>query len=199
LARLKTGKRENGDIYPWDRHLYSRYIPKSNNTNADSVLAHLGNNITIGSVFEGLSKIYQTLFGIRLEPDTVNLGETWHEDVRRLNVIHETEGILGVVYCDLFERDQVSAPKFDGAAHFTVRCSRRIDLDSLDPAWTTSDDPYFYDYSDTNTIIKDSNNRKYQLPIVVLSMKLPRNDRLSMSEVETIFHEMGHALHCNTA
>lgn len=31
-------------------------------------------------------------------------GETWHPSVVKLSVDHETEGTVGYIYCDLFQR-----------------------------------------------------------------------------------------------
>nr|QIR83254.1 mitochondrial intermediate peptidase [Auricularia heimuer] len=47
------------------------------------------------------------------------------EDVRKLEVIDEDEGLVGYIYADLFSRPG----KASGAAHYTVRCSRRVDDD----------------------------------------------------------------------
>ena len=48
-------------------------------------------------------------------------GEGWAPGVRRLEVEHSEEGVLGTVYLDLYCRPA----KFPSAAHFTLRCSRR--------------------------------------------------------------------------
>jgi hypothetical protein len=42
--------------------------------------------------------------------------------VRKLAAMHHTEGLLGTVYLDLYQR---ASGKFPGAAHFTLRCGRR--------------------------------------------------------------------------
>lgn len=60
-------------------------------------------------------------FSLRLSE--VSSGEVWHTDVRKLEVVDEKLGILGWIYADVFTR--VGKP--GGAAHYTVRCSRRTD------------------------------------------------------------------------
>jgi Zn-dependent oligopeptidase len=58
---------------------------------------HYSNNpissyFSIGSTFQGISDVFKSLYGITLEPEEILIGETWHKDVRKLAVIHETEG-----------------------------------------------------------------------------------------------------------
>lgn len=50
-------------------------------------------------------------------------GEGWAPGVRKLAAVHDGEGFLGNVYLDLYQR---ASGKFPGAAHFTLRCGRRL-------------------------------------------------------------------------
>ena len=72
-----------------------------------------------------LSRLFKHLYGITLRPADTLPGEVWHPDVRKLEVIDEDAGLIGWIYADLFAR----AGKASGAAHYTVRCSRRTDDD----------------------------------------------------------------------
>lgn len=169
--------------------------------------------LSIGTVFSGLNRILNSLYGITLSPAPVDNGEVWHEDVVKLNVVHEHEGKIGVIYCDLFSREhEGDLRKFESAAHFTVRCSRRIDEDN--DIFTTTDSgnknstfltKYFslLRNPDAERIVKDGSvDKTYQMPLVVLVTSFSKsnsNDRpslLSLAEVETLFHEMGHSIHC---
>lgn len=57
------------------------------------------------------------LFGINWY-NSVNMpGESWSPDVYKLGVVHESEGLLGYIYCDLYERP--GKPHQD--CHFTIQ------------------------------------------------------------------------------
>ena len=129
----------------------------------------------MGTVIQGLSRLFTRLYGIRFVPKETQLGEAWHKDVRRLDVVDEN-GLIGVMYCDIFARPgkELSPP-----AHYTIRCSRQVDSNDVDDA-----------------IVRNG----YQLPVIALvcdfSTSQARPSFLSWAEVETLFHEMGHAMHC---
>ena len=117
-----------------------------------------------------------------------------------------TKGHIGVVYCDLFEREG----KSPNPAHFTLRCSRRISSDELrEAADLTSQSGALFatareaanDGLATNYNNRDG-NALYQLPTIALicdfALPPPNTTRptlLSFRELTTLFHEMGHALH----
>ncbi|KAI0278113.1 hypothetical protein BGY98DRAFT_1096914 [Russula aff. rugulosa BPL654] len=81
--------------------------------------------LTLGTVFQALSRLFESLYGVTLRPVELSPGEAWHSDVKKLEVVDETDGLLGWIYTDLFARQNKSS----GAAHYTVRCSRRTDDD----------------------------------------------------------------------
>jgi intermediate peptidase len=93
---------------------------------------------------------------------------------------------------DSFRRNSSECPKAFNAAQFTVRCSRRIDNDfkNIFPKSHYENLEYLGIQEK-----KDSNGKKYQLPVVVLSLNFPEEKYLTFSDVVTIFHEMGHAIH----
>ncbi len=157
-----------------------------------------------GTILQGLSRLFTRLYGLSFEPVEMRPGEAWHPDVRKLHVVDEREGVIGVIYCDLFSRQG----KPPSAAHYTVRCSRRIDND--DPEGDLL--PASWDWSRGMTGVEDfqgvrvaGKEGRYQLPIVVLTTDFQRPSVeegpscLVWQEVETLFHEMGHAIHCGSA
>ena len=159
----------------WDRNFYQsrheRIYQHQNKLYSDPLSPYL----SVGTVIQGLSRLFTRLYGIRFVPKETQPGEVWHEDVRRLDIFNE-KGHIGIMYCDIFERPgkDLSPP-----AHYTIRCSRKVDQDDVDDA-----------------VVKDG----YQLPMIALvcDFSRPKNriSFLSWGEVETLFHEMGHAMHC---
>jgi intermediate peptidase len=182
-------------IFAWDRDILapslSYALPKS-----DPIEPYL----SVGTVMNGLSKLFDRLYGISFRPASVAPGEVWDGAVRRLDVVHETEGPIGVIYTDLWTRPGKSS----AAAHFTVRCSRRVDdddpeMDGLEPGWDAQLGPGL----ETEGATIHGKEGRFQLPIVVLSMDFgPFNPRgpsfLPWPSLETLFHEMGHAIHCES-
>jgi len=181
------------EIHAWDREYFGLFRQgKMEATNA------LEPYLSVGTVMNGLSKLFDRLYGITFRPASVAPGEVWDPAVRRVNVVHETEGQIGVIYFDLWSRENKSS----AAAHFTVRCSRRVDDDDvagdgLEPGWDATLGPGL---ETRGSAIKGKEGR-YQLPIVVLScdfgverQKSPR--LLTFNDVDVLFHEMGHAIHC---
>lgn len=184
-------------IQAWDRDFYCPPEPP-----APPVLLP---PLTVGTVFMGLSRLFRNLYGVTLRMAEVAPGEVWHPNVRKLEVVDEQSGVLGWIYADLFSRKG----KPSGAAHYTVRCSRRTD----------DDDEYrdLADVEDENVLNMvqrslqfDALNRTripgvdgtFQLPVVVLLCEFTKPSILSgpsilaWHEVLTLFHEMGHAMHC---
>jgi intermediate peptidase len=159
--------------------------------------------LTLGTVFMGLSRLFYHLYGITLRPADVASGEVWDSEVRKLEVIHEDEGLIGWVYTDLYCREG----KASGAAHYTVRCSRRTDHDDdTSDLSADSHDVVRVHQSQEFESIKRHRIRGqegvYQLPLVVLLCEFGSVRQggqpmiLEWHEVITLFHEMGHAMHC---
>ncbi|XP_060805373.1 mitochondrial intermediate peptidase [Amyelois transitella] len=72
---------------------------------------------SLGGCMEGLNMLCQELYGITLKSEEMLPGESWSPDVYKLAVVHETEGLLGHIYCDLYERP--GKPHQD--CHFTIQ------------------------------------------------------------------------------
>ncbi|CAG8504765.1 2344_t:CDS:2, partial [Acaulospora morrowiae] len=196
-AKMKyTQSKKLPTIYAWDRDFYIEKVRLNSSTQS---VAPISQYFSVGSVIQGLSKLFSRLYGISFEPADIWPGEVWHEDVRKLDVIDESEGRIGTIYCDLFSR----FGKYQNAAHYTVRCSRRVDDDD-----GINDIPSGIDPADLGELATSNEGEtikgragRYQLPVVVLVCDFgkPKNSKnpslLSWVEVETLFHEMGHAMH----
>ncbi|KAM0715868.1 hypothetical protein Q7P37_008382 [Cladosporium fusiforme] len=155
------------ELNAWDKDYYTGRVMSSMASRArapDQLSAYF----SLGTVMQGLSRLFNRLYGIRLVPRETLPGETWNPDVRRLDVIDEHEGHIAVIYCDLFER----AGKSPNPAHFTLRCSRRISDEEMREAATLSSEKSSI-FSTAQEAVNDglatNNNRRdgnalYQLP-----------------------------------
>ncbi|CAK7235235.1 Mitochondrial intermediate peptidase [Sporothrix bragantina] len=211
LRRAAEGGEAVSDVAPGAQ----KVVPKKR----DGPLSHY---FSLGTVMQGLSRLFQRLYGIRFIPRETPAGETWHPDVRRLDVVSDTEGHVAVLYCDLFYRDD----KSPNPAHFTVRCSREIAADEIEEAAAaqnqnqdqlqdalTSEPLAPHDAAnDGMAISRDrTTGAVKQLPTIALVCDFARSGGATRSlfsgkadekpalltyhEVETLFHEMGHAIH----
>eukprot|EP01039_Chlorochromonas_danica_P008217 gene8217-9064_t len=182
-------------LQPWDVAFFQQQVSTQRVHSGNSAQNALRAFLPLGLCLDSLRDLTQTLFGLRVCKSSPERGESWLEgggqEVHKWEVWEEEEEgrqgrLLGVVYLDLFAR----AGKFPGAAHFIVQCG----CDALQlPSLTSS----------------------RQLPVVVLSFQLstPKpystsssssssstssaegSGGLSLQELETLYHEWGHALH----
>ncbi|KAI8321148.1 zincin [Martensiomyces pterosporus] len=170
-------------LFPWDREYWI-----SKQQMDSGALPSLSHYFSLGRVVLGLSRVFKSLYGVELRAATPQPGEIWHPEVRKLEVVGESGQLLGVVYCDVFSR---SSKAHVGAAHFTARCARRVDDD-------VAVSPTSAGHSGQTVVEREG--KRFQLPVVVLICDFPAPAEgspplLSWSNVETIFHEMGHAMH----
>ncbi|KAL9648737.1 hypothetical protein ABK040_003674 [Willaertia magna] len=155
--------KKDSTINEWDSFYYRRIAMKQ----IKPFSVNISEYFPLHKVIEGLYSICEKLFGVKLEPVKLSEHECYHPSVRKLAVVHETEGLLGFIYLDLFSRESKNVD----AANFSVRCAKTSIHQLPVTALVCNIDP---------TIIDDSKKKVYLL---------------SHSEVTTIFHEMGHALH----
>ena len=126
------------------------------------------NYFSLATCIQGLNMLCNRVFQISLNLEPTLPGEVWHPSVRKLSVYDiQSNQLLGFIYCDFFMRD--SKPASD--CHFTIRGGKLL------------------------------SDGSYQIPIVALlcNFKSPESSHspvlLNISQVENLFHEMGHALH----
>jgi intermediate peptidase len=186
-------------LKPWDKEYYMSRIlasTQSRSRNAD----FLSSYFSLGRVMQGLSRLFSRLYGIRFVPHETRPGETWNPDVRRLDVISETDGHVAVLYCDLFSRDG----KSPNPAHFTLRCSRLIRNEEIEEAASTPNSLFASAEEAANdgmAISPSTSGGVMQLPIIALICDFAttpgsiKPSLLSFHELVTLFHEMGHAIH----
>ncbi|MCU0770802.1 MAG: Zn-dependent oligopeptidase [Verrucomicrobia bacterium] len=117
------------------------------------------------AVLRGMFDIYQRMFGLRFEE--VQPPSVWSDGVRLYAVLDAQSGEpLGLFYLDMFPREG----KYNHFAHFSIVDGKRLP------------------------------DGKYQRPVSALICNFPppqpdEPSLLSHDEVETLFHEFGHAMH----
>ncbi|KAI9720603.1 MAG: hypothetical protein M1812_002783 [Candelaria pacifica] len=201
LLKIKRSDSVGGShlkaLNAWDKDYYISKLLASSRTKSrdpDFISAFF----SLGTVMQGLSRLFNSLYGVRFSPRATLPGETWNDDVRRLDVIDEAEGHIAVVYCDLFER----TGKSPNPAHFTLRCSRRIKENEIEEM-ANSNHGFATPEEAANDGMASGRNLEgdlYQLPTIALVCDFSRGPShrpvlLTYREVQTLFHEMGHAIH----
>lgn len=192
-------------LEPWDKDYYSELIRRPMRAAERSSGDSLSCYFSIGVVMQGLSRLFSQLYGIRFVAKEPLPGETWDPEVRRLDVVSDTDERVAVLYCDLFYRPN----KSPNPAHFTLRCSREISEAEMAEVWSEveqdGDRAMFAgrDYA-ANDGMEFSRHGKTvkQLPTIALVCDftpMASNGSepalLSFFQLETLFHEMGHAIH----
>ncbi len=121
---------------------------------------------TLPAVLKGLFHVIETLFDVRIEPDTAPV---WHADVRFYRVQNTAGELIGQFYLDLFAREH----KQSGAWQDDARGRRRHARGVQTPV----------SYLTCN----------FSRPVVVDGKTRPA--LLTHDDVLTLFHEFGHGLH----
>ena len=173
----------NTTINPWDiNYLHSLHRTFSRG-GRPSALAELQQHMPLDRCLDGLFSLLKDLFGIEFHQCEIGSTEAWADSnvLWKYEVFDEQKQPLGTVYLDLFARSN----KLTTPAHFTIRCG--------------------FNNSSTNNSSNDSNGNNnddgtYQLPIVALVFSMQRTSEssgplLSLLELESLYHEWGHALH----
>ncbi len=173
--------------------------------------------LPFSAALDGLALIMSRVFGVTCVRMPLSPGEGWdaegsssnqgasgsaHPKLIKLVLRHEAEGALGTLFLDPFSRPG----KFGGAAHFVVRCGKR--LHAGDGAFEKAMGvPLNSPSVSTTEGAAGSAAQRVQLPIITLvtNMSMPEDAAgavdpfssilLTPGELETLFHEFGHALH----
>lgn len=154
----------NAELMPWD-HPFLSGVLRAERYNIEPSL--YSPYLSLGACMEGLNNLFSELYGVSLMSEQPGAGEVWSEDVRKLAVVHETEGLLGYIYCDFFHRRD--KPHQD--CHFTIRGGR----------WCQETDQY---QLPVVVLMLSLPHPTKSAPTL-----------LTPGMMENLFHEMGHAMH----
>ncbi|XP_068173366.1 mitochondrial intermediate peptidase-like [Antennarius striatus] len=154
----------NSELMPWD-HPFLSGVLRAERYNIEPSL--YSPYLSLGACMEGLNNLFSQLYGVALMSEHPGPGEVWCEDVRKLAVVHETDGLLGYIYCDFFQRS--NKPHQD--CHFTIRGGRRCQETGQ--------------YQLPVVVL--------MLSLPQPTTRAPT--LLSPGMMENLFHEMGHAMH----
>lgn len=103
----------------WDTPYYTgRYKKQWLNASSSEFAPYF----SLGACMEGVSTVMNALYGVHFEYSNMEPGESWSQDIYKIQVVHETEGLLGHIYCDFYDRQG----KPNQACHFTVRGGRTL-------------------------------------------------------------------------
>lgn len=192
IKMLKEKLRIRPVIQAWDREAY---FPGAAPTPPAALPT-----LTPGLAIHAFSRLLKNIYGISFRPADVEHGETWHEDVRKLEVVDESEGVIGWIYFDLFYRPG----KAGGATHYTLRCSRRVDDDDAEGDFMPNEPRELTPELErewimaTEAHVSPVRNGAHQRPTAVISCDLEPTKirRMEWQDVVTLWHELGHAMHC---
>jgi len=204
LLRIKQ-QRETGatEVYPWEHNYLIKQLKQlkqkaaSQRAPKSHLLETANSYFAVGHVIQGLSSLFESLYGVRLVPRETKSGEVWHTDVRRLDVYTEAQEHIATMYCDLFSRPG----KLPNPAHFTLLCSREISEEEVQDSFNQNQPLNLGMPVRTSIDQVTGKTKHYQTPIIALVCDFTDNSKalepstLSPLSVTTLFHEMGHAVH----
>ncbi|XP_067842151.1 mitochondrial intermediate peptidase-like [Heptranchias perlo] len=154
---------KNYELMPWDHPYYSGILRAERFNIEPSLYSPF---FSLGACMDGLNLLFTQLLGVSLCVEQPEKGEVWSEDVRKLAVVDETDGLVGYIYCDFFHRSD--KPHQD--CHFTIRGGRLLENG---------------EYQLPVVVLMLS------LPHPTKSSPT----LLTPGMMENLFHEMGHAMH----
>jgi mitochondrial intermediate peptidase len=196
-------------IYPWDVNFLatlhgSLSESQSGSNRIASASRELREYMSIDTCMLGLRDVIHQAFGIEVCEEEVLEKEHWmgpdgvlengQKMVRKYALYGPSSSgrgePLGHIYLDPFARGH----KFAGASHFTIRCGKKELM--LDTSDDDEEGSCAFKQANSNT-----DNDNHQLPIVALLFDFTPPSAnsdiplLTLSQLETLYHEWGHALH----
>jgi mitochondrial intermediate peptidase len=182
MSEAKQRMEGDAKLEPWDISHYTGFLKSQPHGDLTYPVSQY---FTVAKTLQAMQVLVKQLFGIKMREEALSQSEQW--DVESWEIGNDRPNPtrlqkfvftgpdrrpLGTLYFDLYPREE----KYSHAAQFTVRCGCALNQTSDSSSSLNSED-------------------QYQYPIVVLVCNLANSPALSHAEVETLFHEFGHALH----
>lgn len=182
------------DVKPWDREFLLAQL-QAKMYHDEEALNNISEYFSVGTIVSGLCKLFKSIYNVSLIPEATLKGETWDaSQVRKLNVFDlSTNKKLGYLYLDFW------SPKVL-PSHFTIVCLRKLNTDIASES-----------KDEMKSLVQLDEKEQYQLPVISLvcnflkpsdsgigrfaGVEKEKPTLLTLDQVDTIFHEMGHAMH----
>jgi mitochondrial intermediate peptidase len=202
LVEIKQRLGEGRTLDPWDHDYLLAQLDRLEGvagprTSKSRLQESARSYFALGHVMQGLSSLFESLYGIRFVPKEIASGEAWHPDVRRLDVYTDKQEHIATMYCDLFSRPG----KQSHPAHFTLLCSRQISEEEIQECHGRGE-PLNDGMSTLRSLDRSTGAESHhQIPIIALVCGFPQVNNssepplLSQYSLTSLFHEMGHAIH----
>ena len=183
LAELsKSGEDTASPLEPWDLAYAAERLREKKYAYSEE---ELKKHFELEDVVKGLFRMVKFLFGVDVE-EVADKPSAWHEDVRFFAVKENGETIANF-YFDPFVRSGLKS----GGAWMNEFRNRSSRASCLVPCAL----------SDEACAQSTKHKAQSTLPLAVIVTNFPKKDEngkcyLPFREVETLFHEFGHALQC---
>ncbi|KAK6458338.1 mitochondrial intermediate peptidase [Scheffersomyces xylosifermentans] len=181
------------DIKPWDRDYLLEKVQQDSTEEVKS-LKSINAYFSVGTIVAGLSELFKSIYNVEFVAEPTLKGETWDQNqVRKVAVVDlSTKKKLGYLYLDFW------SPKVL-PSHFTIVCSRKLNTEINTET-----------KEKMRELVQLDEQEDYQLPVISLICNFQKaevtigrfagieNEKptlLSLNQVDTVFHEMGHAMH----
>lgn len=192
---LVSDERVLHDVKPWDRDYLLALETSSKSKSQLDTPDNISEYLSVGTIMSGLDKLFRSIYNVALVPEKTAKGETWDQNqVRKLSYVDLSNNeVLGYLYVDFWSAKVLPS-------HFTIVCSRELNYDLGSES-----------KSELQKLVHLSKDADYQLPVISLVCNFLRpkcgsigafagRDEdcptlLTLEQVDTIFHEMGHATH----